>query len=68
MLNYDFDLNDLMNEYRRIRVPANERQQIYELLTNPPEGCNAVAMLRDAAAKQAERYPRFNRILAILEG
>lgn len=68
MLNYEFDIEALMNEYAAIRVPADERKQIRELLENPPEDCNPVAMLRDAAQKQAERYPRFNRILRILEG
>ena len=67
-MNYSFDLNDLMNTYRAIRVPADERKQIRELLENPPEGENVIARLRDAAQKQAERYPRFNRILRILEG
>lgn len=68
MLNYKFDVDDLMDEYTAIRVPADERKQIRELLENPPEDCNPVAMLRDAAQKQAERYPRYNRILRILEG
>ena len=67
MLNYNFDMNHLMNTYRAIRVPADERKQIRELLENPPDGINVVAALRDAAAKKAERYPRFNRVLAILE-
>lgn len=68
MLNYKFDVDDLMKEYAAIRVPAEERKQIRELLENPPAECNPVAMLRDAAQKQAERYPRYNRILRILEG
>lgn len=68
MMNYNFDLDALMSEYAAIRVPADERKRIRELLENPPADCNPVAMLRDAAQKQAERYPRYIRILRILEG
>lgn len=68
MLNYAIDIDVLMNEYRAIRVPAADREQIRELLENPPEGENVLAMLRDAALKQAERYPRFMRIVNLIEG
>lgn len=67
-MNYSFNLDTLLNEYRAIGVPADERKRIRELLENPPDDRNVVAMLRDAAQKQAVRYPRYNRILRVLEG
>ena len=68
MLNYGISVDELMNEYKAIRVPAAERQEIRELLENPPEDVNVLARLRDAAMKQAERYPRFMRIVSLIEG
>lgn len=68
MLNYDLTVDELMNEYKKIRVPAAKRQEIRELLENPPEGENVLARLRDAAMKKAERYPRFLRIVRLIEG
>ena len=68
MLNYNMTIDELMNEYKAIRVPASERQAIRELLENPPEDVNVLARLRDAAMKMAERYPRYLRIVRLIEG
>ena len=68
MLNYELDIETLMDEYKAIRVPAADREQIRELLENPSEGENVLARLRDAAMKEAERYPRYMRIVRLIEG